>query len=219
MSDFIVYSIPGSPYGRTVFAMLEEKGAKHRLVPLAPGSFKTEPHISRNPFGKVPVLEHDGFMLYETQAILRYLDRILPNPALTPSDPKIAARMDQAMNISDWYLFRGVSDKIGFERIVKPRVLNMVPDEEVCAAAMPQAHLVIDTLASLLGDKKFLAADQLTLADLLVAPQIDFLAVTPEWAPLTKSCPNLVGWFDRVSSRPSFKATTWERVAEMAQAA
>ena len=53
------------------------------------------------------MLEHNGFLLYETQAILRYLDRVLPTPALTPADPRRAARMDQVMNVTDWYLFQG----------------------------------------------------------------------------------------------------------------
>jgi len=53
----------------------------------------------------VPVLEHDGFVLYETAAILRYLDRVLPDPRLTPADARRAARMDQLMSINDWYLF------------------------------------------------------------------------------------------------------------------
>ncbi len=47
------------------------------------------------------MLEHEGFTLYESQAILRYLDRVLPAQVLTPADPKAAARMDQAMNIND----------------------------------------------------------------------------------------------------------------------
>src|SRR5262245_6831978 len=102
MPEFVVYNLPGSPFGRAVHATLEEKGAPCRLSPVAPGTLRSELHISRHPFGRVPVLEHDGFMLYETQAILRYLDRVLPPPALTPADPKAAARMDQAMNVSDW---------------------------------------------------------------------------------------------------------------------
>ncbi len=101
MTEFIVHSVPGSPYGRAVLATLEEKGADYRLAPLAPGATKSEPHASRHPFGRVPVLEHDGFMLYESQAILRCLDRVLPAQVLTPADPKAAARMDQAMNIND----------------------------------------------------------------------------------------------------------------------
>src|ERR1700754_128776 len=140
MSEFIVHSIPGSPYGRAVLATLEEKGAAYRLNPVAPGTFRQEPHISRHPFGRVPVLEHDGFMLYETQAILRYLDRVLPDPALTPADPRVAARMDQVMNISDWYLFQGVTNVIGFQRIVKPRIMGGAADESAIVDAMPKAH-------------------------------------------------------------------------------
>ena len=101
MSRFIVHSIPGSPYGRAVLATLEEKNADYRLAPLTPGAQKAEPHISHHPFGRIPALEHDGFMLYETQAILRNLDRVLTEPALTPANAKAAARMDHAMNVND----------------------------------------------------------------------------------------------------------------------
>lgn len=219
MSAFIVHSIPGSPYGRAVFATLEEKGAAYRISPVAPGTFKSEPHISRHPFGKVPVLEHDGFMLYETQAILRYLDRILPTPALTPADPKAAARMDQVMNVNDWYFFQGVSSVIGFQRVVGPRLMGLTPDEAVIEAAMPRAHQVFAELARLLGDQLYFAGNDVSLADLLLASQIDFFDGIPEWAPLTAEAPNLVAWLARMNARPSMQATTWERVAEMARAA
>lgn len=102
MAAFVVHSVPGSPYGRSVLATLEEKGAAYRLQPVAPGGFRNEPHLSRHPFGKVPVIEHDGFVLYETQAILRYLDRIIPHPPLAPADARNVARMDQILNICDW---------------------------------------------------------------------------------------------------------------------
>ena len=78
MAEFIVHSVPGSPFGRAVLAALEEKGADYRLAAVPPGGMKVAPHIGRHPFGRVPVLEHDDFSLYETQAILRYLDRVLP---------------------------------------------------------------------------------------------------------------------------------------------
>src|SRR5579859_4835103 len=136
MSEFVIYSIPGSPFGRAVFAALEEKGAAYSLVPVAPGSFRSPEHLARHPFGRVPVLDHGGFRLYETQAILRYLDRILPGIALSPADPKVAARMDQLMNICDWYLFQGVCNVIGFQRIVGPRLLGLTPDEAAIAGAM-----------------------------------------------------------------------------------
>ena len=127
MSEFTVHSIPGSPFGRAVLATLEEKGASYRILPAAPGTLRSREHLARHPFGRVPVLEHNGFSLYETQAILRYLDRVLPTPALTPADPKRTARMDQVMNVNDWYLFQGVGNVIGFHRVVGPRVMGLTP--------------------------------------------------------------------------------------------
>ena len=153
MSEFTVHSVPGSPFGRAVLATLEEKAALYRLSPVMPGTLRAPEHLSRHPFGRVPVLEHNGFSLYETQAILRYLDRVLPAPALTPRDCKAAARMDQAMNVNDWYLFQGVANVIGFQRVVKPRLMGLAPDETAIEAAMPQAHAVFKELARLLGER------------------------------------------------------------------
>lgn len=219
MSEFIVHSVPGSPYGRSVFATLIEKGARYRLAPVTPQTRKSEPHISRHPFGRVPVLEHDGFLLYETQAILRYLDRTLPQPALTPADPRAAARMDQVMNICDWYLFNGVCNVIAFQRFVRPRLLNEPCDEAAIAGAMPQAHAVFRELSRLLGGEPYFAGDDMTLADLMIAPQLDFLIATPEWAVLAAPVPNLVSWIGRMNARESFAATTMERIVQLAKSA
>jgi len=219
MPPFIVHSIPGSPFGRAVLATLVEKGAAYRLSPVAPGTLAAEPHISRHPFARVPALEHGDFMLYESQAILRYLDRVLAAPCLTPVDPKAAARMDQIMNICDWYLFQGVGNVIGFHRVVGPRLLGLSADEAAIAAAMPKAHRVFAELSRLLGRQACFAGDAVSLADLLVAPQLDFLAQTPEWVPLTASTGNLVSWLDRMNERASLKQTTWERLAAGAAAA
>jgi glutathione S-transferase len=219
MSEFTVHSIPGSPFGRSVLAMLEEKKVPYRLAPVAPGTLKTPEHLALHPFGRVPVLVHNGFKLYETQAILRYLDRVLPQPALTPTDMKRAARMDQAMNVNDWYLFHGVGNVIIFHRVIGPQVLGLTPDEEAIKAAMPKAHAVFDELANLLGEEAYFAGDQLSLADLLLAPAVDFFTMIPEWTVLGAPHANLVAWMQRMQERPSLKATTWERVTDLAKAA
>ena len=219
MSNFVVHSIPGSPFGRAVLVSLIEKNAAFRFVSIDPRSMKSEPHLSLHPFGRVPVLEHEGFRLYETQAILRYLDRVLPTPALTPADPKAAARMDQIMGICDWYLFQGCNNIIGFQRIVRPRLMGLPADEAMIAEAMPRAHAVMTELSRLLGGNSYLAGAQVSLADMLVTPQMDFLAQTPEWGSLTAERANLPAWLARMNARKSLQATTWERVAEMAHAA
>jgi glutathione S-transferase len=219
MSEFIVHSIPGSPFGRSVLATLEEKRAPYRLAPLAPGSLKTPEYLALHPFGRVPVLEHDGFRLYETQAILRYLDRVLPQPALTPSDVQRAARMDQAMNVNDWYLFHDVGNVIIFHRVIGPQLLGLAPDEEAIKAAMPKAHAVYDELAKLLGAQPYFAGEAVSLADLMLAPAVEFFTIIPEWSVLGAPHANLVSWMKRMQDRPSLKATTWERVSELAKAA
>jgi glutathione S-transferase len=219
MSEFVVHSVPGSPFGRSVLATLEEKRASYRFAPVAPGSMKTPEYLKLHPFGRVPVLAQEGFLLYETQAILRYLDRVLPQPPLTPSDARRAARMDQAMNVNDWYLFNGVGNVIVWQRVVGPRVMGLAPDEEAIRAAMPRAHAVFDELARLLGAQPYFAGDQLSLADLMLGPAIEFFTIVPEWSVLGAPHANLVAWMKRMQDRPSMMATTWERVTELAKAA
>jgi glutathione S-transferase len=198
MSEFIVHSIPGSPFGRAVLTTLEEKGARYSFSPLAPGGLRSPEHLARHPFGRVPVLEHDGFLLYETQAILRYLDRVLPNPPLTPADPKRAARMDQVMNVNDWYLFQGVANVIVFHRVIGPRVMGIAPDEAAIEAAMPKARAVFDELARLLGGQSFFTGETMTLADLLVAPHLGLFSLAPEWPALVAPHRNLVARLARI---------------------
>jgi glutathione S-transferase len=219
MSEFVVHSVPGSPFGRSVLIALEEKGAPYRLAPLAPGDSKSPAHLARHPFGRVPALEHDGFALYETQAILRYLDRVLPEPSLTPANVKQAARMDQVMNISDWYLFQGVCNVIVFQRIVGPQFFGTTADEAAIERAMPQARTVFAELARLLGEQPFIVGDRLSLADLQTAPQASFLSLTPEWTTLTATHPNLVAWIERLEARPSFQSTTAAQLMERLKAA
>jgi|SRR5271167_215665 len=219
MNEFVIHSIPGSPFGRAVLLALEEKSARYRLAPVAPGNFQTPEHLARHPFGRVPVLDHGDVRLYETQAILRYVDRVLPIPVLTPADLRSAGRMDQLMNINDWYLFQGVANVIGFQRIVGPRLRGLTPDEAAISAAMPKARTVFAELAHQLDGNAFFAGDSISLADLILAPQLDFLSQTPEWEPLTANNPNLRSWLDRMNSRPSMRATTWERVAALAKVA
>lgn len=219
MPDFVLHSVPGSPYGRQALITLEEVGASHRFAPIAPGASRSPEYRALHPFSKIPALTHGDFHLYETQAIIRYIDRVAGAGKLTPAGPEATARMDQVLNISDCYLFQGVGNVIGFQRVVGPMLFGLKTDEAAIAAAMPQAHIVFDELGRLLGDKPFFTGEAVSLADISVVSQMDFLAATPEWQVLTGANPNLVTWLARMNDRPSLKATTWEKVAAMAAAA
>ena len=122
------------------------------------------------------------------------------------------------MNVNDWYLFHG-GNVIVFHRVIGPRVMGFKPDEAAIAAAIPKALTVFNELATLLGEKPYFAGDRLSLADLMVAPAVEFFEMIPEWSSLGAPHANLVAWLKRMQERPSMKATTWERVSELAQAA
>lgn len=206
MSDIVVYGVPGSPFVRAVQMGLEEKGVAYRVEVVGPHEIKSEAHLARHPFGRVPAFAHGDFRLYETQAILRYLDQVFPEPALVPSDPRAAARMNQIIGINDWYFFPQAAAPIVFQRVVGPALLGMPTDEAVVAAAVPTARTCIAELDRLLGEQRYLAGDQLSIADIMLAPQIDFLAATPEGKRLIEGT-RLKAWLARMNARASMVAT------------
>ena len=74
-----------------------------QLLNVLKGEPKTPEHRERHPFGKVPVLDHDGMRILETTAIARYLNDVLPGKSLIPSTPKDRARMDMVIALVDSY--------------------------------------------------------------------------------------------------------------------
>ena len=206
MSELVIYGIPGSPFVRAAQIAMEEKGAPWRLHALQPAETRGEAHLARHPWGRIPAVEHDGFSLYETQAVVRYVDQVFPGPSLQPADAKAAARMNQVIGINDWYLFPKAVAVIGFQRIVGPALLGLTTDEAAVAAAVPEAERCVRTLDGLLGDAPFLAGDSFSLADVMVGPQMDFLGATPEGEALLAGTA-LGEWLQRMRARPSFEAT------------
>ena len=211
MTKTIVYGVPGSPYVRSALLGLEEKNAPYTLARMQFGSTKEPSHLERHPFGRVPVLEHDGFMLYETQAILRFVDDVFPGERLQPADPYQAARMNQLVGIVDWYFRSQVSATISFNRLVAPR-FGIAVDEGVVARALPDAERCLHEVDRLRGDAAFLVGPQITIADLMLAPHMAYLAETPEGQAMLPSYPRLSAWLARMAERPSMMKTTWERL-------
>lgn len=214
----IVHGVPGSPYVRAALLTLEEKGQEYELAAMQLGTLKQEPHLSRHPFGRIPAFEHDGWMLYETQAIMRYVDALAPEPRLQPAEPRTAARMNQLMGITDWYVMPQVSRTITFNRVVAPR-FGRPTDEEAVARAIPEARICIGEISRLLDSRQWMADDAISLADLLLAPQLSMLSQAPEGAAILHEHENLRSWLARIEARPSMQATAWDRLLEKAQAA
>ncbi len=87
MADPVIYGPAFSTYVRSVRLTLEEKAAPYRLeeVNILEGAHQTPEHRARHPFTKVPAFEHDGFALYETAAIMRYVDETFAGPSCNPT--------------------------------------------------------------------------------------------------------------------------------------
>ena len=96
MSTVTIYSMPGSPFLAAALYVLEERQVPYSLVPWKQADLRTDAHLALHPFGRMPVLDHDGFKLYETQAILRYVADAFPGEPLVPRDVRRRARMDAA---------------------------------------------------------------------------------------------------------------------------
>ena len=205
MARPIVYGPATSPYVWSARLALAEKGVAHELVEVSASEFRAEPHISRHPFGKVPAFEHDGFALYETQAIMRYIDEAFPTAPLQPIELHPFARMNQIMGIVDAYLWPSIAPVL-FKRIIAP--LRGLPiDEAAVTAALPQARLCLSEIARLQGEQPFLAGERISLADLMVIPLFYFFSRVPEGEAPFADSPSLIPWMRRMEARQSFQVT------------
>ncbi len=106
--------------------VLEEKGVDYDLVEVdaLQGANRTPEHLARHPFGKVPAFEHDGFALYETDAIARYVNESFPGTDLVPADARSRARMTQAIGIIGNYAYPCLITQIFIQRAVMPMLGN-----------------------------------------------------------------------------------------------
>ncbi|MGH7126404.1 MAG: glutathione S-transferase family protein [Stellaceae bacterium] len=206
MADTILYGLHASPYVRAARLGLEEKGVAYDLVEFPVSEIKAQPHLSRQPFGRIPAFEHKGFPLYETQAILRYVDAAFPGPALQRTDPREAARMNQIMGIVDAYMFMDVSFGISYQRLMAPKH-GKAPDEARVKDSLPKARLCIEALDGLKGDNVFMAGEAVSLADLMVAPHYHYFSLTPEGRDILGPHERLRRWWQAMAPRESIKKT------------
>ena len=208
MADPILYGAPSSVYVRAARLALAEKGVAYRLVAVdvfAPGGPPVE-HLARQPFGKIPAFEHDGFRLYETGAITRYVDEAFDGPVLQPATPQARARMNQVISIQDHYVYPDLIWGIYLERVEAPQ-RRRASDEARIARLLPTAETCLSALEAIMGEGRWLAGPDLTLADLHAAPMFDLFLRTPEGAEIMRGHERLAAWWTAMRSRPSMAAT------------
>lgn len=204
-----IYGHPLSSCTRKVFLALAEKGVDAELVPvdLLAGAQREAAHLALHPFGLVPVLEDDGFLLYEARAIIRYVDARFDGPSLLPSSLRERALLDQWLSVDQSYV-KPHSKTLVTERVVK-KLEGVAPDPNavrVAEAGLASAFRVFD---GALAGRRHLLGDPFTLADISLMPYVASLPMVGAES-LLASTPHLSAWWQRVSERPS-----WQRAANL----
>jgi glutathione S-transferase len=208
MNTPVVFGARYSVYTRIARLALEEKGVPYRLeeIDVFASGGPPSAYLQRQPFGKIPAFEHDGFRLYESGAISRYVDEAFPGPALQPPDARDRARMNQLVSICDSYAYRTLVWDIFVER-VRAAAQGRTPDEARIAAAMPRARTCLDVLEGALAAGPWLTGAALSLADLHAYPMIALFRFAGEGASLLAAHPRLSRWREALAARSSVQAT------------
>ncbi|HLJ63681.1 MAG TPA: glutathione S-transferase family protein [Stellaceae bacterium] len=207
MANPIIYGTEFSTYVRTVRMAFEEKPAPYDLVDVSVinGAHKQPAHLARHPFGTVPAFAHDGFEVYETGAIIRYVDQVASGAKLTPDDPKRRARMNQVISIVDYHGYPSLIGQIVIQRLFT-QIIGGQTDETVVKAGLPKAELCLKEWNRLLGSNKFLAGAEISLADLYLFPVMFYFLQTPE-KKLMAPFKGLAAWYEMMNARASAKKT------------
>ena len=199
-----LYYHPLSTFSRRVLIAFAEKQIPHELavVDMAARRHREQPYLSLNPYGRVPTREEDGFVLFESTAILNYLEATWPTPPLVPADARGGALVDMHMKLCDLQLTRYAGT------IIFPK--RFLPKERWNTTAMAEAKIEIEKhlliLDKHLDGKTYLVAEQFSLAEVCYMPFLDFLPLM-EISP----SPAVASWSQRLLARPSAVATRSEK--------
>lgn len=198
MSVFI-YGPPQSTYVRTVRMVCAEKAVPYELKDV---EFGSADHTSLHPFARIPVLRHRDFILCETSAIVRYIDSVFHGAALQPEQPRAAGLMNQWIStVNDYYY------NVMIRGLVLPRLGLAELDEVRIKALQPRLVHQLGVADKALGRNTYLAGDQLTLADLFLAPIIAQVMKTREGGASVPAHRHLVRWMRALMERDSFAAS------------
>lgn len=203
MTELVIYGIPQSNYVRSARMACIEKGVAYTLEPHSP---RSEAMRALHPFRRVPALRHGDFTLYETSAIMRYVDDAFDGPPLTPREPRKRARMEQWISTINGYM-----DGAMIRRLVLgyyfPQTPDGKPDRVVIDAAAVEVRHQLLLIDDALAEGPYLLGAELSLADLLLAPILAYVFRTPEGEAMLKELRHLPRAGEAMQARRSFQET------------
>jgi glutathione S-transferase len=204
MPDPIVYGFPRSTFVNIVQLVLTYKEVPYTFHDLESEMGKPS-HLALHPFNRVPILRHGDFTLYETSAIVSYVDETFPRLPLMPRDIPGRARMDQWISMVNSYYYPYMIYHVTHERLVFPE-LGIPSDEKVVAHALPKVELGLQVAERQLEHgKDYLLGTELTLADFYLLPSTFSFSLTEEGRAMYAKYPRFCRWRERMEALPSVR--------------
>lgn len=199
-----LHSHPYSTFGRRVQIALEEKNipCERVFVDLAARKHREPEYVALNPYSRVPTLVDDDLVLYESTAILNYLEAKFPEPPLTPADAKGRALVDMHMKLCDLQFTRQAGTIIFPKRFLPKERW----DEKLFAQMRTEIDRHLAILDRQLGDHEYLVGNKYSLVEVCYTPFMAFLELIEVTPP-----PRIAAWSKRILSRPSAQRTASDR--------
>jgi len=192
---------------RTVAVVARELNVPYEFVDVdfAKAENKSPAFTAVQPFGQVPYIDEDGFKLFESRAISRYLAKKYASQGtkLIPTDPKDEAVFEQGVSIESSNFYPHAFG-FAFEKVLKAR-RGLTTDEARAEEYLKTLAAKLDAYDIILGKQKYIGGNELTLADLFHLAYAQFL-ITLGQGDLFESRPNVARWWKEISTRPSWLA-------------
>ena len=197
-----IFGHPMSTCTRKVLTTLAETNTPHELVVVdfAKGEHKQPAHVARQPWGKVPTLEDDGFTMYESRAMCRYINE-KAGGKLVPTDARGLGMMEQWISVEYSY-FTPPSMKYVYQFVFKRE-----QEASVLENAQKELEVAMPVIDAHLAKHDYFAGAQFSIADITYMPYVEYAINTPA-KDIYSKFPHFMAWWNRVSERPS-----WRKVA------
>ncbi len=204
-----VYYAPPSTYGRKVLAVLEEKGLDYEIKPM---SFASEDHKKPeyeklNPNGEIPTLVDDGAVIYESTAIIEYLNDEYPEPPLLPEDSFGRAKARMIEDYCDLHFYKAL-----IHCLIKGKIQGQ-PLEDADKAPVVTA---LKRLETYLGNQPYMTGAQISLADLAVLTGL--VSIEPLGLGDLFTSASLKKYFERLKKHAGYKGAAMFKLEETAKA-
>ena len=204
----------GSPFAWRVMLVLEVKGLHYesKLLEFSRGDNKSPAYLKLNPRGKVPTLKDGDFAVYESLAIMSYLERKYPDPTLFGKTAEETGMIWRTISECESYLVPAS------DRVVRPmffaKGLEKVDEIQQAAKTIRQELSILDQR---LAQADWLVGERVSAADIAVFPLIQLVqrAASKDAAqpfnlglmPLSQYYPNIAKWISQIEALPNYQRT------------